>query len=609
MSLLKKLNEEYIEVHQAKEEEFWKSKMGHASYQKGSFEEREQIFKSWISDPKYLPQIRDELSSGSLSEEERVGLQGWLRFFETNSIEDKEALSIQKELIKLEGQLEAKRGEMTLGYTDPQSGEFVESSYGSLSLQLMTHKDEGMRKAAWEGLHKIGPFILENGFIEIIKQRNLLAKKLGYEDYYDYKVQLNEGISKKKLFEILDELEEKTKDTCQKSVDSFVAEHGEQVKKGWNFKFYSSGDLTKERDPYFGFKPAFDRWSRSFAAMNIEYNNATIQLDLLERKGKYHNGFMHGPFPGFKDSGEHYPAKINFTANAIPNEVGSGWNATRTLFHEGGHAAHFANIDMPSPCFSQEFAPTSVAFAETQSMFLDSLISDADWQFKYARNEAGEPIPFSIIEKSIRNEHKTCALQIRHMLTVSYVEKSIYEMDEKYLTAENIMRISESIEQKIQRLDSPSRPVMCIPHIISGEASAYYHGYTLAEMAVYQTRDYFLKKYGYITDNPAIGGELKKIYWQIGNAKDFLTLVQELTGEPFSARAIVEVMNQPIERLLSDAEKSIEDIKSRDNVQVDVDLKGNFKLVDGDAVIADSKESSISEMSQQFGAYVDQRFK
>ncbi len=41
--------------------------------------------------------------------------------------------------------------------------------------------------------------------------------------------------------------------------------------------------------------------------------------------------------------------------------------------HEAGHAAHFANIRMPSPLFSQERAPTSVAYAELQSMFLDAL--------------------------------------------------------------------------------------------------------------------------------------------------------------------------------------------------------------------------------------------
>lgn len=69
--------------------------------------------------------------------------------------------------------------------------------------------------------------------------------------------------------------------------------------------------------------------------------------------------------------------------------------------HEAGHAAHFANIALGSPLFSQERAPTSVAYAENQSMFLDSLVDDADWKCKYAVSRAGESIPFELIEEAI----------------------------------------------------------------------------------------------------------------------------------------------------------------------------------------------------------------
>ena len=34
-------------------------------------------------------------------------------------------------------------------------------------------------------------------------------------------------------------------------------------------------------------------------------------------------------------------------------QVGSGKTALVTLLHEGGHAAHFANIDQHSPFFGQ----------------------------------------------------------------------------------------------------------------------------------------------------------------------------------------------------------------------------------------------------------------
>jgi Zn-dependent oligopeptidase len=47
--------------------------------------------------------------------------------------------------------------------------------------------DEAARAAAYQGLRSIGPFVAEP-LCEIVKLRNRLAKLLGYEDYYDYKV-------------------------------------------------------------------------------------------------------------------------------------------------------------------------------------------------------------------------------------------------------------------------------------------------------------------------------------------------------------------------------------------------------------------------------------
>ena len=72
----------------------------------------------------------------------------------------------------------------------------------------------------------IGDFVLDNGFIEIIKKRNKLAKMLGYEDYYDYKVTQSEGFGKKRLFEMLDELEERTRPTMEKARANLVKEKG-----------------------------------------------------------------------------------------------------------------------------------------------------------------------------------------------------------------------------------------------------------------------------------------------------------------------------------------------------------------------------------------------
>ena len=148
------------------------------------------------------------------------------------------------------------------------------------------------------------------------------------------------------------------------------------------------------------------------------------------------------------------PSRTNFTSLATPNQVGSGRTALVTLLHEGGHAAHFSGVLQRSPFFrravrgwergwkdgprcagrllgtlttgvsaahgrqastcppclhapprpaprpallrrSQERAPTSVAYAETQSMTLDSLAGDAAWLGRYGapRGARSPPAP------------------------------------------------------------------------------------------------------------------------------------------------------------------------------------------------------------------------
>ena len=94
-----------------------------------------------------------------------------------------------------------------MGYTAPgEGGKFQEKSSVQLRSIVKTNTDEAVRKAAWEGLRSLGPFVLENGLCEMVKLRNEMARKLGYEDYYDYKVTQAEGFGKKELFGILDTL-------------------------------------------------------------------------------------------------------------------------------------------------------------------------------------------------------------------------------------------------------------------------------------------------------------------------------------------------------------------------------------------------------------------
>jgi len=333
---------------------------------------------------------------------------------------------------------------------------------------------------------------------------------------------------------------------------------------------------------------------------------------LLDRPKKYSNGFCHWPRRAWvRPDGTFVPSKTNFTSLADPTAVGSGLTALRTLMHEAGHAAHFANIRQPSPLFSQERAPTSVAYAENQSMFLDSLISDAAWRAKYARDASDQNVmPFDIMEEGIRSTHPYKVFGLRAMLSVSYFEKALYELDDGDVTMENIKSLAKEIETKIQGGLSP-RPLLSVPHIYSDEASCYYQGYTLAEMSVHQTREFFKNKYGYIVDNPNIGPTLTKHYWNCGNSKQFLDIVKDLTGKELTGKAWVDALMTDVEDLVKSERKEYDEmlqkVEKDEKDEKELDLQMTVRFVDGDELIADSKDLGLMGACQKFETFVAAR--
>ena len=156
----------------------------------------------------------------------------------------------------------------------------------------------------------------------------------------DYKVTQAEGFGKVALFEILDTLEQGTRPLMLTARERLASEKGEAALQPYNSGFAMAGDITKKLDPYFPFEKSVEQWGRSFAALGIAYSGASMNLDLLDRKGKYSNGFCHWPQPAWiKPDGSWQPTVTHFTSLADPAAVGSGLTGLTTLMHEAGHAA------------------------------------------------------------------------------------------------------------------------------------------------------------------------------------------------------------------------------------------------------------------------------
>jgi oligoendopeptidase F len=411
------------------------------------------------------------------------------------------------------------------------------------------------------------------------------------------------------LFEILDDFEARTRDAQTRALEGLAREKGPEALRGHNLRFHMTGDVTRQMDPYLPFAKSVERWTRSFRRLGITFRGALLQLDLLERKGKYQNGFCHGPVPAFFGAeGRWNVPQINFTSEAKPDQVGSGVRALNTLFHEGGHAAHFANVTQNAPCFAQEYPPTSMAYAETQSMFCDSLLEDGDWLKRYARNLEGQAIPDALVQARIQATQPFRAFEERMILVVPYFERALYALPEAELRPDRVLDLARDTEQRILGIAVSPRPLLAIPHLLNQESAASFHGYLLAHMAVYQTRAYFLEKFGFLTDNPAIGPLLAERYWAPGNSVSHDRTLRSLTGEGFSARYLAEVCNQSTEEAWRKAQAAMAAAETRSYPDAYPDsLDARIRLVHGAELIADN-EVSEDAMCRRFEEWIGSSF-
>ena len=606
------LNHAYTAVHKTKEDLFWTTYMATSDDQAG-FARAENAYKAFIADPVKLHATSDHLArlvdapAGDERDALVRGLNGWRALFEAHSIDNDEGRALMRAIIDDEAALFAKKRALQLRHINEQ-GEPEVASLSMLATNQANNPVEEGRRSSFDAFREIERWVLANGFLDLVKVRNRFARAVGFDNYFAFKLRRNERMTPAQLTRLLDDFLARTSVASARTLSELRATHGDRALQPWNLRFFAAGDVGRRLDEYLPFGLALRRWIQSFRRLGIQYRGATLQLDLLERPGKYQNGFCHGPVPAWvNERGAWVPGQINFTAEAKPDQVGSGLRAITTLFHEGGHAAHFANVAQNAPCFSQEYAPTSMAYAETQSMFCDSLLNDADWLKRYAHNARGQVIPDALIRDRVASHQPMRAFDERSIAVVPYFEAALYQLADETLTPEAVLALARNTEVHVLGIESP-RPLLAIPHLLNQESAASYQGYLLAHMAVYQTRAFFLGQHGYLTDNGAIGPALAAHYWVPGNSVDHVATLRSLTGEGFSARYLADECNKSVNEAWVEAQAALAAAATRTHASdVPASLDAQIRVVHGADVLADSSEGE-DRMCARFEAWVRQEY-
>ena len=596
--LLEYLNSAYIKLHTEFEELFWISSMGDNSVNTKKDIARAAL-SAFQSNAPLLETVRQYKRNTKGLEKER--LEYWETFFSTHEV-PAEAQDLKKKITTLETKIQRIRGTRKEGYIDPKTKKFIKASRNAMSSLMATVDDEKVRKACFDAIQELAKGNVAN-YITLVALRNQYANLLGYQDFYDYKLALEEKMTKKELFSLFDTIYEKTKYAFADIRKLEKTTPG--LRKPWNFGYMMAGSFIKEEDQYFPFEEALSRWGTSFAALGITYKKGSLTLDLLDRDGKYNNGFCHWPelvqFKGKK----RIPGRSDFTCNVVlgtPGESDDGYN---TLFHEGGHAAHLLNCEMPDVCVNSEYPPLSTAWAETQSMFLDTVFSSPEWRSRYAKNADGQLYPFDLYERQLRALNVTAPLFMMSVGMVCRFEREIYST--KKLTEQRVLAIAKKHFKLHTDRSLDSLSILEVPHIYSWESSCSYQGYGLAVLALTQWREYFYDKYGYIVDNPRVGKEMAAV-WKYGGSKSFPEFVKLATGKKLSANAHIKSATMPVEKKLALAKERIATLAKKPKYTKKVDLDASITMVHGKQKIADNKKG-FEAMSDTYAKWLKTQYK
>ncbi len=390
---------------------------------------------------------------------------------------------------------------------------------------LKNENNPEKRKKAWEASKLIGQ-VLAPQILHLVALRNKAAKALGYPDYFQMQLDLQE-VESKWLLKTLDDLSQKSEKAYAAVLDEIEKRQSERFHApiselgpwAWSDPFCQEDPLdTHELDQLVDGVDIAAASAQFYQKMGIDVKPILSRSDMYERPGKNQHAFC------MNLDREGDVRTLNNVKDSIK------W--LETVLHELGHAIYELGFDSKLPWLLREpphMIPTEAMalIAGRQAYRSSSLAHLIGNQKEALRKKA---------DQSLRRRQLIFS---RWVLVMTAFESELYRNPEQDLN-----QLWWHCVQKYQKIAPPKNRQNKFDwatkyHI--GLAPVYYFSYLLGEMFASAIQEALSKETGTMDLNSSKAGAfLQKKLFSPGNRMNWFDLVKHVTGQPLTPDAWIK---------------------------------------------------------------------
>ncbi len=403
---------------------------------------------------------------------------------------------------------------------------------------LKTETDSPKRKKIWEALKQVGNAVAPK-LIALANVRNQAAEKLGYKNFWDMRIQLQEH-NPDELMTIFSQLEKSTDQPfiqMKTKMDSELAERFNidiNQMRPWHYNnpfFQAAPPSDKiDLDEFYKDKKKEDiiRLAQAFfTSIRLPTGAIVARSDIYDREGKNQHAFC-------TDIDRNGDSRV--LLNLKPT---AEW--MDTTLHELGHGVYCVGCDFSLPFNLRDAAHTFTT--EAIAMLFGALAKTPTWMVTYAHADAehAAKAETAILEQRRREQ----LIFARWTAVMFHFEKAFYENPGRDLNT-----LWWDMVERSQRLKRPENrdaaDWAAKPHFTI--APVYYHNYMLGELLAAQLRASLVKLAKHngpahtlnYRDHPEFGEFFKENIFGPGMTYPWPAFVENATGEPLTADYFAE---------------------------------------------------------------------